>query len=45
MVEIVRQTFIKGFFISTVLPSDNHGLYETNETLIIWENMEIDING
>ena len=77
MVEIVRQTFIKGFFISTVLPSDTHGLYETmvfetnadnevitwnevyvkhsqtkqeakethNETVIIWENMEIDING
>ena len=29
MVEIVRQTYIKGFFISTVLPSDTHGLYET----------------
>ena len=77
MVEIVRQTYINGFFISTVLHTDTHGLYETmvfetnadnevitwnelyvkhsqtkqeakethNETLIIWENMETDING
>jgi hypothetical protein len=49
LVEIVRQTYIKGFFISTVLPPDTVGLYETmvfktdsNNEVIDWSELYTD---
>ncbi len=49
LVEIVRQTYIKGFFISTVLPKDMNGLYETmvfktdsNNEVIDWSELYTD---
>tara|TARA_R100000908_G_C3751650_1_gene146202 strand:- start:2413 stop:2637 length:225 start_codon:yes stop_codon:yes gene_type:complete len=48
IVEIVRQTYIKGFYISTVLPKDTIGLYETmvfktnsNNEVIDWTELYV----
>ena len=43
MSEIIRQTFIEGYLVSTVLPLDTRGLYETmvfktntDNEVIVW---------
>ena len=49
MIEIIKQTNVNGYFISTVLPPDTNGLYETmifetdnNNKVIDWSEIYYD---